>query len=89
VKALNVVFEFFQLNFFPPNFSFVFWKRELWRGKNLLFKRKYISFYLLFHPSMIPFVKIRADVQLGWLEIVSQEAELMLKILDQSVVRVF
>jgi hypothetical protein len=24
--------------FFPPNFSFVFWKRQFWREKKLLYK---------------------------------------------------
>jgi hypothetical protein len=27
-----------QVNFFPPNFSFVFWKKKFWREKNLLCK---------------------------------------------------
>jgi hypothetical protein len=27
--------------FFPPNFSFVFWNKEFWREKNLLYKEGY------------------------------------------------
>jgi hypothetical protein len=30
-----------QSNFFPPNFSFVFWKKEFWRENNLLCKEGY------------------------------------------------
>jgi hypothetical protein len=30
---------FYVLNFFPPNFSFVFWKNEILAGKSVLFKR--------------------------------------------------
>jgi hypothetical protein len=31
----------FQNNFFPPNFSFVFWKKVFWREK-ILFAKKVI-----------------------------------------------
>jgi hypothetical protein len=38
-----------KVNFFPPNFSFVFWKREFWREK-IYFAKKVIRFFInIFH----------------------------------------